>query len=187
MRIQAISMLAALALVCACAAKPPVNTVENDVGLAKGAVAPEISALDESGQAWSLEKARAGGPIFLVFYRGKWCPYCMRQLQELEAEAVSAARKAGIPLVALSGDSPEDCRFAKQKYGLSFPVLSVGQELLKAYKILNPVNRPDRPAIAHPAVFLVGADGRLAYAFADKDYKNRPPAQDLVEAMKALR
>lgn len=169
-------------------AKPPRGgSAMQDVGIPKGAVAPEIHAKDGHGRPWTLSQARAGGPIALVFYRGHWCPYCMGQLKELNELAVPAAKAAKVPLAVLSVDTPEESEATRQKFGFEFPLLSVGPEALEAYNIVNPVNWKDKPAIAHPGVFVVGSDGKLTYAFADKDYKNRAPAADVVAAIEALK
>jgi peroxiredoxin len=173
----------------ACGAVPatPTPSPAPEVGLPRGAVAPEIHAQDGRGRPWSLSEARHGGPIALVFYRGQWCPFCMHQLQELNQAALPVAKAAHVPLVALSVDTPEEGEAMRRQYGYGFPVLSVGLETLKAYNIVNPVDWKDKPAIAHPGVFVVGSDGKLTYAFADKNYKNRAPAADVIEAIEALR
>lgn len=189
-KLLALSLILALGGLSACAggsAKPGIPLSQQDVGLPKGALAPEVHAVDGQGHPWTLSGARAGGPIALVFYRGHWCPYCMKQLKELNAVAVPAARAAKVPLVVLSVDSPEESEATRAKFGFQFPMLSIGEDALQAYNIVHRVDMKAHPVIAHPGVFVVGADGKLTYAFADKNFRNRAPAADVVAAIEALK
>ena len=47
----------------------------------------------------------AKGPIVLSFYRGKWCPYCVTELEALK-EATPDIAALGATLVAVTA---EDC------------------------------------------------------------------------------
>ena len=64
--------------------------------------------------AWHLATAEgqpvgsdqyAGKPYVLIFFLGKGCPHCVRQLQAFEPQA-AAFTAAGLPIVAISTDTP---------------------------------------------------------------------------------
>src|SRR4029077_14453403 len=67
-----------------------------------GAQAPPFPLRDGyGGAAFSSPEALRRGPIVLVFYRGKWCPYCNIDLRAIEA-ASHDIRSLGASLVAVS-------------------------------------------------------------------------------------
>src|SRR5512140_4045093 len=52
--------------------------------LKQGDKAPNFELPDGHGRAFILAERLAQGPVVVVFYRGRWCPYCIAQLEELE-------------------------------------------------------------------------------------------------------
>ncbi len=70
---------------------------------------------------------RLGAPVgdhdwsMVVVYRGKHCPICKTYLTELERLAPEFA-KAGVGVVAVSGDPQERARSFADDIGATFPV-----------------------------------------------------------------
>ena len=50
-----------------------------------GELAPAFQLPDGYGAGLSSREALRRGPIVLVFYRGRWCPYCNIDLRAIEA------------------------------------------------------------------------------------------------------
>ncbi|MCB1089026.1 MAG: peroxiredoxin family protein, partial [Verrucomicrobiae bacterium] len=105
--------------------------------------APRWSLSDASGKATSLDDFK-GRPVLMIFYLGKGCVHCMEQLNNF-APVTEAYAKAGIPIVAISTDTPaglaETFQKTKAEGGgdgrnpFPFPLLSdAGQEVFKAYR-----------------------------------------------------
>jgi len=63
------------------------------------------------------------GPLIVTFFRGRWCPYCMTELEAWQA-AFPAVRERGALLVAISPQLPRQNDFTVQQHNLTFPVLS---------------------------------------------------------------
>ena len=66
-----------------------------------GEQAPTFQLRDGYGWAFSSREALRRGPIVLVFYRGRWCPYCNIDLRAIEA-ASHDIRSLGASLVVVS-------------------------------------------------------------------------------------
>lgn len=158
-----------------------VSEKEPLVGLAVGASAPGLTALDQDGKVWDLSQALESGPVLLIFQRGHWCPYCMAELKEVQAKVLAEAKDAGVSVFALSVDPPAKNKATREEFGLEFPLLSVDEKVLKAFKILN-LEAKSKPRYAHPATYLVGKDGVIRWARADKNYKIRAAPKDLIDA-----
>src|SRR3954464_2888451 len=57
---------------------PPdqLGSVPPRFGLAVGSKAPDATLPDVTGMSQRLSALYAAGPVFVVFYRGGWCPFC---------------------------------------------------------------------------------------------------------------
>ena len=174
--------------------------------LPTGTVAPAFALPDSAGKLVHSTDLLALGPVILKFFRGRWDPYCVTEL-EAWRDLYPQVRRAGALLAAVS---PQTCRqndFTVQQHALPFPVLadkdarvaeSFGiahtlPEVSRRYYRGILVNIPysnagvgyDRATEANwrlplPATFVIRQNGTLAFAEAHADPRVRPePAQVL--------
>lgn len=199
-------LLLALALTVT-AAEPTVPATAQEVRpLAVGAQAPVTARLQRpDGSAVTLGEALAGRPTVVVFYRGGWCPYCVRQLAGL-GPIVPELEAAGWSLLAIAPDGPEGIRIATAKAGDTLTRLSDGAgEAMRAFGIAfrlddattakyreYGIDLARASGHAHgqlpvPSVFAIAADGTLRFVHADPDYTRRLDPQALLKAVRAGR
>lgn len=116
-----------------------------------GAPAPEFTLEGIDGRRYSLREALAGGPALLVFFKST-CGTC--DLAFPYINRLRAAYGDGWRLWAVGQDPPHRAREYAHRLGMNYPVLpdSVDYAVSKQY---------DPPST--PALFLVDADGRVAY------------------------
>ena len=145
------------------------------------------------------------GPVALVFYRGAWCPYCNIHLRALQA-ALPEMQALGASLIAISPQAPDESLSNMEKQELAFDVLSDrGCDVAGAYGVafalaeeLRPIygalgialpekNAADDWRLPIPATFVIGADGRIAFADVDADYRNRAEPDDILATLTRLR
>jgi len=142
-----------------------------------GGVAPDFTLTSSAGRSVTLSKV--GAPVVLVFYRGYWCPYCVRQLSELRT-LLSSADKA--QLFAISIDPPEKSielasKIAKDGKGnVTFTFLSdPGYKIISAYGLVDPAYEGKGIyGIPHPAVYILDKKRKVVWSKIESDYKNRP-------------
>lgn len=70
--------------------------------------------------------------------------------------------------------------------GVEYPLLSDrGAATVKAYGILNPDYAPGHRAygVPLPGVLYIGADGRIVLKRAVAGYRERPPFEEILEAV----
>jgi peroxiredoxin len=163
-----------------------------------GAALPDLVLRDAEGTPRAL---RDLSPAVIVFYRGGWCPYCNLQLRAWQ-RYLPALGARGARLVAISPQGPDGTLSTAETNALGFPVLSDSEDLAgRAFGVgfalpedlvalyrrfghdLDVVNGPAGWRLPMPATFVVGADGRIAFARAEADYRRRV---DPAEAMAAL-
>jgi peroxiredoxin len=86
-------------------------------------VVPDLTLKDTDGIARALSEFTGSGPAVLVYARGAWCPFCLRQLSDY-AERYSDFKRSGVEVVALSPESPRKARRMRTGLKLPFTVLS---------------------------------------------------------------
>ena len=84
---------------------------------------PEATLPDTDGVMRNLSEFTSAGPAVMVYARGAWCPFCLRQLADY-GERYREFRQAGIEVVAVSPESPRRSRRMRQQLKLPFAVLS---------------------------------------------------------------
>jgi peroxiredoxin len=154
-----------------------------------GDAAPDFTVIDQDGKALTRDDLIANGPAVLVFFRFGGCPACNLALPYYNETLWPALREAGIPLVAISAQTPVD-RGIIDRHGLGFPVASdPGYALGRALNItFLPEDRPE-PApgadwigaklgtnsyeIDQPAVLVINADGTIRWLDVSPDWLAR--------------
>ncbi|MEQ8299652.1 MAG: redoxin domain-containing protein [Hyphomonas sp.] len=159
------------------------------IGLADGAQVPVVTLMDTSGAAQTFQSLAGPKGTVVAFVRSAdWCPYCKKQLIDLEAAAAPLA-DAGWTLVAVSYDPVETLAAYKADKGLSYELLSDdGSAAIKAFNLLNTDMKPGSryEGIPHPAILFISADGKIVTTLREDGYKNRPAVDLVIETAEGL-
>lgn len=120
-------------------------------------MAPDLSLLDSDGVAHRLSEFTAAGPAVVVYARGAYCPFCLRQLSDY-AERYGDFKRAGIEVVALSSESQRKSRRLRTTLKLPFTVLSDARfEAAKSFGLLG----HDRSGGPTPATIMLDRHRRV--------------------------
>ena len=110
--------------------------------------------------------------------------YCRTQLGELQ-QALPQFQALGAEVWAVSSTDPADrlAAYAKAR-GLTFPLLSDRElTLTRGYGLLDPTNG----VMAQPAAIVIDRGGTVRFVRIDVDFRQRPPAQELLDAVRKLK
>lgn len=173
-------------------------TEEHPQGLGVGDVAPGFELLDQSGDTLSLEKLLKNGKVVLSFYRGAWCPYCNRQMAELQ-DSLQLILDKGATIIAVSPEVPESSGKIIEKTGATFSVVhDKGYAVMKKYKTAfvvdeTTVRRYDKKGLdlkgangntdyilPVPATYIIGQNGNIEYVYFNTDYRKRATVKEIV-------
>src|SRR5579863_1906607 len=165
-----------------------------------GAVAPEFTLKDASGRLVRSADLLALAPLIVKFFRGRWCPYCVTEL-EAWRELYPRVREEGLLLCAISPQTSRQSDFMVGQHGLPFPVLSdsgcaVAEQFglaytisdsLRAYYLSILVNIPfingdSSWRLILPATYVLSRDGRVVQAQAHSDHRVRPEPEEVLAA-----
>jgi peroxiredoxin len=165
-----------------------------------GAKAPDFELQDHNGTPVNSSALRAKGPLVLCFIRGRWCPFCVAQVEAMNL-ILPQIEKAGATLVAISPQTVKQSFFMHDQHKLRFPLLSdVGNRLARQFALTYRVppaqeavyrrafvnlpftNGDDSWELPIPATYIIDGNGTILYVSADEDYTQRPEPMEIVSA-----
>jgi peroxiredoxin len=165
-----------------------------------GAAAPEFTLNDASGRPVRSADLLALGPLVLNFFRGRWCPYCVTEI-EAWRDLFPRLREAGVLLAAISPQTQRQSDFMVGQHGLPFPVLAdpgcaVAAQFGLAYTIpdyhrdyyrsilvnIPFVNGDNSWRLIVPATYVISQAGRVVHAQAHADFRVRPEPEEVMAA-----
>lgn len=165
-----------------------------------GAQAPEFALKDSNGRLVRSADLLALGPLVIKFFRGRWCPYCMTEL-EAWRDLYGRLRERGGLLVAVSPQVERQSDFMVGQHRLPFPALTdsgcaLAEKFGLAYAVpdyhrdyyssilvnLPFVNGDGSWRLPLPATYVVARDGRVVFAEAHADFRVRPEPEEALSA-----
>lgn len=135
-----------------------------DPGPALGSRFPGIQATYNDRRVTLIDEfAGDKGTAFIASRSVDWCPYCMRQMIQLQ-EYKPGFDAAGIGMVGITYDDPDLQQVFIDKFGITIPILSdVNALSFKTLGILNEDYTPGdmRYGIPHPGMIVVDRNGNV--------------------------
>src|SRR5579871_2776388 len=170
--------------------------------------------------AFTLEDARTGkpvnsvdllalGPLVINFFRGRWCPYCVTEL-EIWREFHPQLRERGALLVAISPQTARQNNFALQQHALTYPLLAdpgatVAEQFGLAYTVPPEYRRYYQSILVNipfnnaglnyqtateaswrlpiPGVFVIAQNNTILFSQANADCRVRPKPAEVLAAL----
>ena len=144
-----------------------------------GDVAPDATVFKFPRDAVQLSEYQ-GRKHVILFFPLAFTSVCTQEMCTL-AEDFSAYQNLGADVIGLSVDSP----YVNQKFAEScnatFPIMSdFNKDASQAYGVLRPA-LGDLKGVSERAAFVVGEDGRVAYAWVG-DHPGLMPDFDAIKA-----
>jgi peroxiredoxin len=186
------------------------NTGIEDRVLKVGSQAPAFTLEDAlTHKPVNSADLLALGPLVINFFRGRWDPYCITEL-EAWRELHSQLRERGALFVAISPQTTRQNNFTIQQHALPYPLLSdPGATIAEKFGIaftIPPAHRryfqsiliniPFNNAglsyhnateaswrLPLPAVFVIDCTNTITFAEAHADFRVRPEPADILAAL----
>jgi peroxiredoxin len=168
-----------------------------------GAKVPEFQLHDHEGKSVSSSDLLALGRLVLCFIRGRWCPFCVAQMEAMNL-ILPDIERAGARLAAVSPQTVQQSFFMRDQHKLRFPLLSdAGNNLARQFGLtyrvpdeqqavyqrafvnLPFVNGDKSWGLPIPATYIIDRHGNVLYASANEDYAERPEPGDIVNFLQA--
>ena len=171
--------------------------------LAAGAVAPAFELKDHNNKVVRSADLLAQGRVVICFFRGRWCPFCVGQMEAMNRIAPQI-QAAGATLVGVSPQTVQQCYFMADQHKLRFPLLSdAGNQVARAFGLAYRVpddqqaiyrrafvnlpfaNGDDSWELPVPATYVLEQDGRMVWASVNADYCRRPEPEAVLTKLSA--
>lgn len=169
--------------------------------LAVGTPAPMFRARDANGRLVDLQQLLKKGPVVLYFYRGQWCPYCNKQLSQLQ-DSLQLLTAKGAQVVVVSPETQANIGKTVAKTKAGFPIVhDENFAIMKAYHTaftvqpdvvskyrgfgvdLLAANGAATAVLPVPATYIVGRDGTIKFAYFNPDYRQRVSVRTVAAAL----
>lgn len=169
-----------------------------------GAKAPQFELPDHDGKLVSSSSLLAKSRLVLCFIRGRWCPFCVGQMEAMNLIALQI-EQTGATLVAISPQTVRQSFFMHDQHKLRFSLLSdaynqVARQFGLTYRVpaaeetiyrrafvnLPFTNGDDSWELPIPATYILDRDGTILYASANEDYTERPEPIEIVAFLSRL-
>lgn len=172
--------------------------------LSVGVRIPDFELRDHNERPVSSAALLSQGPLVISFIRGRWCPFCVGQMEAMNA-ALPHIRQLGASLVAISPQTTKQAFFMVDQHKLQFPLLvDAGNQVARQFGIVYRVpdeqqviyrrafinlpfaNGDDSWELPIPATFIVDKNAIIQHAWADPDYTERPEPASMLEKLAQL-
>jgi peroxiredoxin len=147
--------------------------------LAAGGSLPAFHATLADGTPIDESYFRQNRKTAIVFFQGRWCPFCMTQLTELDSHHADFER-AGAEVVVVSVEDLEKASQTKRDFPHLTVVSDKEQELSKAIDLINQAASPEGADIAAPTIILLDGAGQVRWLHRPERIIARPSAKELV-------
>jgi len=169
-----------------------------------GQKAPSFELKDHTGQAVSAAELLQRRHLIVCFFRGRWCPFCVGQLEAMNL-IVPQIQEAGAFLVSVSPQTVQQSFFMADQHRLRFPLLSdSGNQVARRFGLVYRVpdyqqavyrrafinlpfaNGDESWELPVPATYIIGHDGTILYAAVHPDYTERPEPAEILARLRGL-
>jgi peroxiredoxin len=132
-------------------------------GLKVGDVAPDFSLVDQNERVFKLSKALEKGPVVVFFYRGQWCPFCVKYMKNYQ-DSLQFIKAKGAQIVGISPQKESAVQKSIEKTGATFPLLmDDNKKVCFKYDTLLKGDMTNEEANPVPALYVIGKDGKVKY------------------------
>jgi len=165
---------------------------------------PDFELADQNRTLVRAEDLLRKGRLVVCFFRGRWCPFCVGQLEAMDA-IFPQVQWLGATLVAISPQTRHQSYLMADQHRLRFPLLSdAGNKVARQFQLLYRVpdyqqeiyqrafvnlpfaNGDSSWELPIPATYVVDQDSTILYATANPDYTERPEPSEILRILSAV-
>jgi peroxiredoxin len=172
-----------------------------DNSLSVAAKAAVFQLHDHNAKPVSAADLLRKGELVICFFRGRWCPFCVGQLEAMN-QVLPQIEQAQASLIAISPQTVQQSFFMADQHKLRFPLLSdpgnsVAREFGLVYRVpdyqqevyrrvfinLPFANGDDGWELPIPATYILDRNGAVIYASVNADYTERPEPSEILRRL----
>ncbi len=144
--------------------------------------APELAVKLVNDTTWELSDQSPENFTMVLFYRGKHCPVCQKQLEELQKK-LDKFTERGISVIAISSDTEEVAKSTYDEWEISDIPLGYGLSIEKAREwglFISEGIKQEPKHFTEPGLFLLAADQTVYWESLQSMPFGRPSFNDVL-------
>jgi peroxiredoxin len=177
------------------------HIADNSLSVAKEA--PVFELQDQNSKPVSSADLLAKGRLVICFIRGRWCPFCVGQLEAMN-RILPPIEHTPASLIAISPQTVKQSFFMADQHKLRFPLLSdpgnrVARQFGLVYRVPNDeqavyrrvfINLPfangdESWELPVPATYILNRNGSVLFSSVNADYAERPEPAEILSQLAA--
>ena len=168
-----------------------------------GDTAPDFSLVAPNNQKIELYKLLETKPVILSFFRGSWCPFCVKELEHFNKNLKLILDTQDVHFIAISPQKPDISAKLIQEHNINLTILSdTGNQIAKQYGLvftlpenvrnlyknlganLPDFNGDDSYQLPIPATYIIGQDKKVIFSYINVNYMERADTSELIKVLK---
>ena len=168
-----------------------------------GDIAPDFSLISTDNQEINLYKLLETQPVIISFFRGSWCPFCVKELEHFQNNLELIQQVKNMHFIAISPQKASISAQLKQEKSMSITILSdiknniankfglvftLPEKVRELYNSLGAnlldFNGDDSYTLPIPATYLIGQDKKIYFAYVNANYMERADISELINVLK---
>jgi peroxiredoxin len=169
---------------------------------AVGESAPNFNGVDQNGISINSSEVLASKNIVLIFYRGSWCPYCIKHLKKVQ-DNLESIEKTGTKVIVVTSEAPYSIEKTISKTGATFSIIADTNNIILdqfgvSYEanettvprftdyVINQAkesNQDETPILPISSAYVIGKDNKFKYIYFDLDYRERVSLDDIKQIL----
>lgn len=142
--------------------------------------------------------------LVVIFYRGNWCPICMKHLGELN-DSLSLITDKNASVIVVTPEAPESIETTKEKtkadkltiiydkdysimkaFGVDYKITKKSVPKFYGFvkKFTRKANKNNDDVLPIPATFIINSENKIVFIQVDKNYKNRTSVTEILQYLK---
>ena len=144
---------------------------------------------DQTGTGRDMASIAGENGLVLMFVRSAdWCPYCQAQMIEING-SLAEIESRGYALATISYDNPDILARFTARENIGYTMLyDEGSQIINKYGLRETNYEEGHRAygVPKPIVFILSPAGEIEGKLFEDDFRVRPPATAVIEALDAI-
>ena len=165
-----------------------------------GDIAPDFSLISTDNEEINLYQLLETQPVIISFFRGSWCPFCVKELEHFQNNLELIQKNAHF--IAISPQKSSISAQLKKEKSMSITILTdtknniankfglvftLPEKVRELYKSLGAnlldFNDDDSYTLPIPATYLIGQDKKIHFAYVNANYMERADISELINVI----
>ena len=165
-----------------------------------GDIAPDFSLISTDNEKINLYQLLETQPVIISFFRGSWCPFCVKELEHFQNNLELIQKNAHF--IAISPQKSSISAQLKKEKSMSITILTdtknniankfglvftLPEKVRELYKSLGAnlldFNDDDSYTLPIPATYLIGQDKKIHFAYVNANYMERADISELINVI----